>query len=259
MSAVTGTCVRIAGRYDSLSKDVHAAQTVFVVEGVEGVEENRVGLTRLLFTKGYHVRAFESVERFFEQHDSSVPGCLLLDAWMPGVSGLEAQHLLNCSKITRPIIFLSGHSDIQTSVQAMKQGAVDFLTRPIDETRLLAAINQALQLDLVTRHKRAICRIIEQRLSTLTPREREIMDQIVRGRSNKRIAWNLGIVEKTVKVHRSRIMWKMKVRSVPGLVQLAIRVGVLFPPEEWCARANRRIGSMRFSVQRSPAWTSASR
>jgi FixJ family two-component response regulator len=223
MSAVTATCVLRADRHHSRCEDVRAAQTVFVVDDAE---ETRAELTRLLGAAGYHVRVFESAERFFEEHDSEAPGCLLLENCMPEMSGLEAQRLLNRSEITRPIIFLTGHGDIQTSVQAMKQGAVDFLTKPIDEVHLLAAIDQALQLDLAARHKRAICLNMEQRLGTLTPRQREIMDQIVRGRTNKQIALDLGIVEKTVKIHRARVMLKMKVRTVPELVRIAIRVGV---------------------------------
>jgi FixJ family two-component response regulator len=223
MSAVPATCVLLADRHHSRCEDIRAAQTIFVVDDAE---ETRAGLTRLLGVAGYRVRAFASATRFFAEHDSEAPGCLLLENGMPDMSGLEVQRLLNRSEITRPIIFLTGHGDVQTSVQAMKQGAVDFLTKPIDEVRLLAAINQALQLDLAARHKRAICLNIKQRLRTLTPRQREIMDQIVRGRTNKRIALDLGIVEKTVKIHRCRVMLKMKVRTVPELVQMAIRVGV---------------------------------
>jgi FixJ family two-component response regulator len=213
----------IADRHHGLCADIRAAQTVFVVDGCE---ETRVGLTRLLGAADYRVCAFESAERFFEEHDGEVPGCLLMENRMPGMSGLEAQRLLNRSESTRPIIFLTGHGDIQTSVQAMKQGAVDFLTKPIDDVRLFAAVDQALRLDTAARHGRAICRNIEQRLWALTPRQREVMDQIIGGRLNKQIAMDLGIGEKTVKIHRGRVMRKMKVRSVPELVQLAIRVGV---------------------------------
>jgi FixJ family two-component response regulator len=223
MSADTANCAVIADPHHGLCADIRAAQTVFVVDGGE---ETRAAMILLLGAAGYQVCAFESAERFFEEHDSEVPGCLLLENCMPGMSGLEAQRLLNRSEFTRPIIFLTGHADIQTSVQAMKQGAVDFLTKPIDDVRLFAAVDQALRLDLAARHKRAICRNIEQRLWALTPRQREVMDQIIGGRLNKQIAVDLGIGEKTVKIHRGRVMRKMKVRSVPELVQLAIRVGV---------------------------------
>jgi len=261
MSAVTATCAFRADRHHSRCADIRAAQTVFVVDDAE---ETRAELTRLLGAAGYHVRAFESAERFFEEHDSEAPGCLLLENCMPDMSGLEAQRLLNRSEFTRPIIFLTGHGDIQTSVQAMKQGAVDFLTKPIEEVRLLAAIDQAVQLDLAARHKRAICLDIEQRLRTLTPRQREIMDQIIRGRTNKQIALDLGIVEKTVKIHRARVMLKMKARSVPALVQLAILVGVpsrfTFDRGEMHAgELKAPFGEIHFPVQMIPLWTSASR
>jgi FixJ family two-component response regulator len=212
---------------------------------VDDAAETRAGLTRLLGAAGYRVRAFESAERFFEEHDSEAPGCLLLENCLPDMSGLEAQRLLNRTEFTRPVIFLTAHGDIQSSVQAMKQGAIDFLTKPIDQVRLLAAINQALQIDLAARHKRAICRNIEQRLRTLTPRQREIMELIIRGRTNKRIAMDLGIVEKTVKIHRSKVMLKMNARSVPGLVHLAIRAGVLIPTDGRYAPTNRQPRSER--------------
>ena len=237
MSAVPATCVLAADRHNGRCQDIRATPTIFVVDDAA---ETRAGLTRLLRTAGYQVRAFESAKRFFKEHDSEAPGCLLLEICMPDMSGLDAQRLLNRSEFTRPVIFLTGHGDIQTSVQAMKQGAVDFLTKPMDEVRLLAAVNQALQLDFAARHERAICRNIEQRLATLTPRQREIMEQIVRGRTNKRIALDLGIVEKTVKIHRARVMSKMNARTVPGLVHLAIRVGVLIPADGKCAPPNRQ-------------------
>jgi FixJ family two-component response regulator len=242
MPAVEAPCVHLADRHHSRCEHYRAAQTVFVVDNAE---ETRAGLTRLLGAAGYQVRAFESAERFFKEHDSEAPGCLLLEICMPDMSGLEAQRLLNRSEFARPIIFLTAHGDIQTSVQAMKQGAVDFLTKPMDEVRLLAAVNQAVQLDFAARHERAICRNIEQRLATLTPRQREIMGQIIRGRTNKRIALDLGIVEKTVKIHRSKVMAKMNARSVPGLVHLAIRVGVLIPAEGACAPVSRQPRSER--------------
>jgi FixJ family two-component response regulator len=261
MSADTANCPLIADRHHGLCEDISAARTVFVVDGAE---ETRLGLTRLLCVAGYRVRAFESAERFFGEHGSEAPGCLLLENCLPGMSGLEAQRLLNRSETTRPIIFLTGHADIQTSVQAMKQGAVDFLTKPIDDACLFAAVDRALQLDLAARQKRTICRNIEGRLGALTPREREVLDGILRGRLNKQIAVKLGIGEKTVKVHRARVMLKMKVRSVSELVQLAIRVGVPtgFTFDGAGMRAGEltaSLGEIHFPVQRGPSWTRISR
>lgn len=259
MSVDPANCALIPNRHRGLCHDVR--QTVFVVDDAEGT---RVGLTRLLRAAGYRVRAFESAERFFEEHGGETPGCLLLENCLPGMSGLEAQRLLNRSESTRPIIFLTRHGDIQTSVQAMKQGAVDFLTKPIDDVCLFAAVDQALQLDLAARQKRTICRDIEQRLRALTRREREVMHEIIRGRMNKQIAVELGIREKTVKVHRARVMSKMQVRSVSELVQLAIRGGVQtrFTFDEAEMAAGELTASLReshFTVPRRPLWTRISR
>ena len=198
-----------------------AARTVFVVDDTREV---RVALSRVLSAAGYQVRSFESAEQFLEEQDGETPGCLLLDICMPGMSGLDVQRSLAHSIDSRPIVFLTGHGDVQTSVQAMKVGAVDFLTKPIDDARLFAAVDQALELDFAARNQRAIRREIEKRLADLTPRERQVMDQVIRGRLNKQIAADLGIGEKTVKVHRARVMAKMDVRSVAELVQLASRV-----------------------------------
>ncbi len=198
-------------------------RTVFVVDDAREV---RTALSRVLGAAGYEVRAFESAERFLEDQDGEVPGCLLLDICMPGMSGLDVQRALAGTKRGRPIVFLTGHGDIQTSVHAMKVGAVDFLTKPIDTTRLFAAVEQALKVDEASRRERGICKAIEQRLETLTPRERQVMEQVISGRLNKQIAAQLGIGEKTVKVHRARVMSKMEVRSVAELVQLAAKVGI---------------------------------
>jgi FixJ family two-component response regulator len=258
MSAGTADCARIADRHHGLFESISAVQTVFIVDDIE---ENRLALTRLLVGAGYQVRAFESAVRFFKEHDSEAPGCLLLENCMPDMSGLEAQRFLNRSEFARPIIFLTGHGDIQTSVQAMKQGAVDFLTKPIDEDRLLAAVDQATQLDLAARHNRAIRRTIDQRLRTLTPRQREIMEQIVRGRLNKQIAFDLGIVEKDGED-----------TSLSGYVENECPYGSRaraprdsrrsFSPGGGRLRAGERpasLGTLRLAVQRRPSRTRASR
>jgi FixJ family two-component response regulator len=200
------------------------ARTVFIVDDTQEV---RTALSRVLSAAGYSVRAFESAERFLEEQDCESPGCLLLDLCMPGMSGLDAQRSLAGSARGRPVIFLTGQGDIESSVHAMKVGAVDFLTKPIDDKRLFEAVDQALQLDLAARGERTIRGIIEKRLQALTPRERQVMEFVIRGRLNKQIAADLGIGEKTVKVHRARVMSKMDVRSVAELVQLAARAGVV--------------------------------
>jgi FixJ family two-component response regulator len=202
-------------------------RTVYVVDDSPEV---RASLSRLLGIAGYRVRAFESAESFLREHDVEAPGCLLLDVRMPGLSGPELQHSLASSGAVRPIVFLTGNGDIQTSVLAMKQGAVDFLTKPVDAVCLFAAVDHALRRDAEQRLQRSIRHTIQQRLEILTPRERQVMAQVIRGRLNKQIAADLGTGEKTVKVHRARVMSKMMVRSVAELVQLGARVGVSIEP-----------------------------
>jgi FixJ family two-component response regulator len=204
-------------------------RTVYVVDDAPEV---RAGLARLLGMAGYGVRTFESAESFLLEHDIGTPGCLLLDVRMPGLSGPELQHSLTSSGLTRPIVFLTGNGDIQTSVRAMKDGAVDFLTKPVDDVRLFAAVENALRLDAKQRLERLIRHTIQKRLDTLTPRERQVMTHVIRGRLNKQIAADLGTGEKTVKVHRARVMSKMMVRSVAELVQLCARVGLAIEPTQ---------------------------
>jgi FixJ family two-component response regulator len=204
-----------------------AAQTVFIVDDAPEV---RKSLSRVVSAAGYQVRAFESAEGFLAAHQGDAQGCLLLDICMPGLSGIELQRELVGSPNALPIVFLTGMGDIQTSVGAMKEGAVDFLTKPIDSMRLFAAVEEALRRDEEHRRQVAIRRVIRQRLDTLTAREREAMTHVIRGRLNKQIAAEMGTGEKTIKVHRARMMSKMGARSVAELVQLGARVGVEIEP-----------------------------
>jgi FixJ family two-component response regulator len=200
-----------------------AQATVFVVDDAQEV---RIGLSFLLAAAGYQVRSFKSAERFLEEPDAEIPGCLLLDVCLSGLGGLELQRALAGSPCARPIVFLTERGDINTAVQAMKAGAVDFLTTPIDEEQLLSALDQACRRDAVQRQKRAIRRVIQQRLETLTRRERQVMSHVIRGRLNRQIAIDLGTGEKTVKVHRGRVMTKMHADSVAELVRLITHAGV---------------------------------
>jgi FixJ family two-component response regulator len=201
--------------------------TVFIVDDASEV---RTALSRMLCTAGYCVRSFETAEGYLEQQDIEVPGCLLLDICLPGLSGIDLQRALVGTPRARPIIFLSGMGDIQTSVHAMKAGAIDFLTKPVEAKRVFAAIEQAFRHDADQRRDQVMRACIQGRLERLTPREHQVMMQVVRGRLNKQIAADLGTGEKTVKVHRARVMFKMGVRSVPELVQLGACVGVAFEP-----------------------------
>jgi FixJ family two-component response regulator len=205
------------------------ASTVFLVDGHS---EFRTALSHLLVATGYSVRLFESAKCFLDDVDAATPGCLLLDVDLPGLSGLELQRALIGSPCAHPIIFLSGTCDIHTSVQAMKAGAIDFLTNPIDAERLIPAIEQALRHDAKLRRERETGELIHQRLKKLTSRERQVMERVIRGQLNKQIAADLGTGEKTVKVHRGRMMAKMSVRSVPDLVRLGAHVGLVPWPRE---------------------------
>ncbi|MCP3393654.1 response regulator [Bradyrhizobium sp. CCGB12] len=197
--------------------------TVFLVDDDASV---LTALSRLLRTRGYEVRAFASPHAFLAEHDASIPGCAVFDVSMPDLDGLELQQELTTGGSQRPIIFLTGRGDIPTSVRAMRAGAIDFLTKPVRDVDLLAAIARAEKDDVSTRNRNAELQSINARLALLTPREREVMTHVITGRLNKQIAGDLGTVEKTVKVHRGRVMEKMGVRSVADLVRLAEKAGI---------------------------------
>ena len=196
--------------------------SVFVVDDDPAVLK---GLARVLRSARLEVVTFSSPHEFLEQHDPHAPGCLVLDVAMPGLNGLELQEALKVKGSAIPIIFLTGHGDIPMSVRAMKSGALDFLTKPVNDEDLLRAVNSAFEKDRIERRSRAELDEIQQRLSTLTPREREVLTHVVSGQLNKQIANDLGTVEKTIKVHRARVMEKMKVNSVAELVRLTERLG----------------------------------
>lgn len=194
-----------------------AEPQVFVIDDEPDVRES---LARLLRSDGWQVLAFGSAAEFLDALDPLALGCILLDVNMPGMSGPELHELLGARRVGLPIIYLTGRSSVPISVRAMKQGAVDFLEKPVDADALLPAIRAA-----VDGHRQAHARLLRQagttqRLALLTAREREVMDQVILGRLNKQIAGDLGIAEKTVKVHRGRVMEKMRVRSVAELVRL---------------------------------------
>ena len=186
----------------------------------------RKALSRLLRSAGYEVTAFGSAKEFMQQHLADAPGCLVLDVTMPEITGIELQEWLARTRSPLPIIFITGNGDIPTSVRAMKAGAVDFLTKPVKEADLLRAIEIALRRGRDTRQTRAEVNAIQERLATLTPREREVLEHVVSGQLNKQIAGDLGTVEKTIKVHRARVMEKMGVQSLAELARLAERMGI---------------------------------
>ena len=189
----------------------------------------RSALARLLRSGSYLVSAFPSAESFLADAEPDTHGCLILDFAMPGSNGLTLQQTLSDSGIPLPVIFLTGHADVPMCAQAMKRGAVDFLTKPVDESQLFSAVTRALAQDRMSRQARSIREDTDARLATLTPRERQVLAQVVAGRLNKQIAYDLGTAEKTIKVHRARCMEKMHVRSVAELVRMVERA---HPDEE---------------------------
>ena len=183
-------------------------------------------ITRLLRAKGLQVRGFTKVREFLEACRPDETACLVLDVAMPELNGLELQRHLTYRGILIPIIFLTGHGDIPTSVQAIKAGATDFLTKPAEAAVLVRAVRSALELAETRRRMAAQTEAIAARLATLTPREREVMEHVVAGKLNKQIAADLGTGEQNIKLHRAHIMQKMQVESLAELVRAAERLGI---------------------------------
>src|SRR5438128_10538860 len=196
--------------------------TVFVIDDDAAV---RKAVSRLLRSAGIAVAVFASPREFLAQYDPDMPGCLVLDLAMPDINGLQLQTTLGMKGCTLPIIFLTGHGDVSKSVQAMKNGAFDFLSKPVKDKDLLTAVRAAIERDTVARREQAKLSEIRARLDTLTPREREVLEHVVSGKMNKQIAGDLGIAQATVKLHRARVMEKMKVQSVAELTRLTGRCG----------------------------------
>ncbi|MCX7288169.1 MAG: response regulator [Rhodobacterales bacterium] len=182
------------------------------------------GLERLLNAEGFVTRCFQDAATFLDAHDPALAGCAVIDLGLRESSGLALQDRLAKDGGGRPVIFLTGQSSIPTAVQAMRAGAVDYLTKPVEADTLLAAIRSALELDHARRRQLSAERDVRALLASLTPRESEVLQEIVSGRLNKQIAHRLGAAEKTIKVHRGRVMQKMGVRSVAELVTLMSRL-----------------------------------
>jgi FixJ family two-component response regulator len=197
--------------------------TVFVIDDDASV---RKSLSRLLRSAGYTAETFSSAEEFLRREHFDGVGCILLDVKMPGLSGMDLQEELNKADYHLPIVFITGHGDIPTSVEAMKKGAVDFLTKPFDDEELLQALRAAIEKDRNARAEYTEVHEIRRLIELLTPREDEILRYVVTGMLNKQIALELGIAEKTVKVHRGRVMEKLGVDSVADLVRLAEKAGI---------------------------------
>ena len=200
-----------------------ASAIVYVVDDDQDV---RNALARLLTSAGWNVVTFKSPQAFLDGFDRTACACLVLDLAMPGVDGLELQRMLEHEAVALPIVFLTGHGDVASSVQAMKRGAMDFLQKPVEDEVLLAAVAQALARSQALRAVEEEQRRLADIIAALTPRERQVLAGIVAGRLNKQIAAELGTVEKTIKFHRANLMRKMKLRTVADLVKVAERAGI---------------------------------
>jgi len=204
----------------------NADATVFVVDDDPPVLK---AIARVLKSAGLNVATFVSPREFLDRYNADATGCLLLDLSMPELDGLGLQQALADRGGTTPIVFLSGHGDVPSSVSAMKRGACDFLTKPADDEQLIGAVRVAIEKDRLARSARRELADVRFRLESLTPREREVLEHVVSGQLNKQIAADLGTVEKTIKVHRARVMEKMQVESLAELVQVAQRAGIVAP------------------------------
>lgn len=193
--------------------------TVFVVDDDDGV---RTSLGILLDSAGYQPATFASATEFLEQYDPARPGCLLLDMRMPEMSGMELLHALSGRGAFLPVIFITGHGDVPIAVEAMKNGAFDFLQKPFGQHDLLERVGRALAADQEAREALLRTGELRRRVGTLTPREKEVMSLVVAGNANKVIAMDLGLSERTVEIHRARVMEKMATRSVAHLVRIAV-------------------------------------
>ena len=199
------------------NKNVRKQPTVYIVDDDDGM---RKALSMLMSTVGYPVVAFDRPAAFLEKLDPNQPGCLVLDVRMPEMSGLEVQQHLNRNGSMLPVILMTGHGDIPMAVQAMKDGAFDFLQKPFRDQDLLDRINGALKQDAENREQVDRHAELRRRMESLTPREREVLTLVVDGRANKVIAIDLGLSERTVEIHRSNVMEKMRARSVAHLVKM---------------------------------------
>ncbi len=209
-------------------QDLQESKAVIAI--VDDDPSVRRGLERLIRSMGWKVEAYSSAQEFLARPSAEAPGCLVLDLQMPDLSGLDLQKQMVEDGAETPIVFLTGHGNIPTTVKAMKAGAIEFLTKPVDEEQLLKAIQEAVERGLRTRRQNADLRELRERYESLTAREQEVMQQVVSGLLNKQIAAELRITEDTVKFHRGHIMRKMRAGSLADLVRMAENPGIRMHP-----------------------------
>ena len=200
-----------------------------VITIVDDDPSAREGLSSLIQSAGWRAETFASAQEFLARPRTEVPSCLILDLQLPGLSGLDLQKRMAEVGLEIPIVFLTGHGNIPASVRAMKAGAVEFLTKPFDEEELLRAIQEAIERDRRTRQRHAEMRELHGRYKSLTPREQQVMQQVVTGLLNKQIAAELNITEFTVKIHRGHVMRKMRADSLADLVRMAESLRISSP------------------------------
>ena len=218
-------------------------ESIFVIDDDVSVRE---GLIELIKSLGFRVAAYSSAEEFLTEKPPDTSGCIILDVFMSGMTGLKLQEELNAANVHLPIIFLTGRGDIPMTVHALKAGAAHFLTKPVQETELIQALKEALNAGRRAQRQQAELTDISQHFQTLAPREREVMVRVVAGRLNKQIAHEMGISERTVKLYRACVMRKMAVGSLAELVKQAEKMGLREPGP----KARKADGDAQFSIGR---------